>query len=124
MNHLLAQSVPYLALVVALVAAVIDTKTGRIPNYLTLPCLLIAPTVHGLTGGGLQLATSLFGALLCLLVPWVFYRMSQGTAIGGGDVKLFAALGAWFGPTLGLEVEFASFVLLGVIAVTKLTFSG
>jgi prepilin peptidase CpaA len=59
-----------------------------------------------------------------MLVPWGFYRVSRGTAIGGGDVKLFATLGALVGPTLGLEIQFSSFVLLGAIAITQLTFAG
>jgi prepilin peptidase CpaA len=123
-NHILIQYAPFAALFIALVASVIDAKTGNIPNYLTLPSLLGAIVIYGTIGGAVALASSLLGALVCLLVPWVFYRVSKGTAIGGGDVKLFAALGACVGPTLGLEMEFASFVLLGVIAITQLTFKG
>jgi prepilin peptidase CpaA len=110
--------------VLAFTAAFIDYRTGKIPNVLTLPCLLISPMAYGALGGAPALASSLFGALICLFIPWLFYRISRGTAIGGGDVKLFAALGAIVGPTLGLEMEFSSFVLLGVIAMTQLTFQG
>jgi prepilin peptidase CpaA len=123
-NPVITLSVAVSAVIVALLAAVIDARTGKIPNYLTLPWLLLAPLAHGYYGGAWRVATSLLGALLCLVIPGTLYRLSHRTAIGGGDVKLFAALGAIVGPTLGLEMEFASFVLLGVIAVTKLTFTG
>ena len=57
-------------------------------------------------------------------MPAILYRVSHGKAIGGGDVKLFAALGALLGPSLSIEVQFGAFVLLTVFALIRLTFRG
>jgi prepilin peptidase CpaA len=62
--------------------------------------------------------------LLCGGVPWLVFRASGGQAIGGGDVKLFGALGALLGPTLGLELELESLVLLLGAALVRLAFRG
>jgi len=112
------------AVIIAAVSAVTDARTGKIPNWLTLPVVLIAPIVRGGLTGAWPMALSLLGGLLCAIMPWGLYQMSQHAAIGGGDIKLFAALGTLTGPALGLEIEFASFVLLGAVAITSLTFKG
>ncbi len=39
-------------------------------------------------------------------------------------MKLFAALGAWLGPSLSIEIEFGAFVLLAAFALIRLTFRG
>lgn len=54
------------------------------------------------------LAGFLFGFILFFLL-WIF-----GIA-GGGDVKFFAALGAWIGPRLALYVLVVTLVVLGMI---------
>ena len=61
---------------------------------------------------------------MCGGAPWLLYRGTAGQGIGGGDVKLFAALGALTGPTLGLEIEFAAFALLAFFALLQLAFRG
>jgi prepilin peptidase CpaA len=94
--------VPTAMLVVAAAAAVTDARTGLIPNWLTLPTLLAALLFHLITQGVGGLAFSLAGALACGLVPYILFRTGS---MGGGDVKLLAALGALAGPQAGLEVE-------------------
>jgi prepilin peptidase CpaA len=80
---------------VSAAAAVIDLRTGRIPNPLTA----------GVAAGGLALAAcgvtghSLAAALLGGALGFVL--MTPGHVLGGtgaGDVKLLAALGTWLGP--------------------------
>jgi prepilin peptidase CpaA len=120
-----------LAMAVAAVAAVYDWRRGEIPNWLTFGTLLLAPLIHGVRaimgGASLQAAAveggnALLGALLCALVPWVLYRAG---GLGGGDLKLFAGLGALLHPLVGLEAETYSFVLLlVVVAPMKLAFKG
>jgi prepilin peptidase CpaA len=112
------------ALLLSVVAAVTDARSGRIPNWLTLPAsagALAAQALAGGTGGAVQ---SLAGFLLCAGVPWVVFRTSKGRAIGGGDVKLFGALGAWLGPTMGLEIELGALALLLVVALVRLACAG
>ena len=109
---------------VSLVAAAIDFRTGRIPNWLTFSAMLSglaqAVVLHGKSG----FMQALLGLCLCGAVPWLLHRFSDGQAIGGGDVKLFAAVGAFAGATRGIEIEFASFTLLAVFALVQLAFRG
>lgn len=94
-------------------AAVTDTKSGLIPNWLTLPTLTMAPLAQLLCGGPAGVAHALGGMLACGLGPLLMFGLR---AIGGGDVKLFAALGALCGPSLGLELQLVSYVIAAVVA--------
>jgi prepilin peptidase CpaA len=44
--------------------------------------------------------------------------------MGGGDVKLLAAVGALLGPVLGLEVELYAFVAMAVFACARMAYDG
>jgi prepilin peptidase CpaA len=113
-----------LGLVAAATAAVTDVRSRRIPNWLTLPLACGAVGLHAAVGGGRDAGASLAGLFLAGLVPWVCFRLSHGRAIGGGDVKLFAALGALRGATEGLEILLSACVLVAVWALVRLTFAG
>lgn len=108
------------ALVIGLLLAVswTDVRTGRIPNRLTYPGIIAAFLLHAaadlLRGRGvlesgavsrwvssLTFLDSLLGFAACggmMLVCFVFL------AVGGGDVKLGAFLGAILGMERGLSV--------------------
>jgi prepilin peptidase CpaA len=115
---------------VAGVAAWTDTRSGHIPNWLTLGALALGLVGHTVVGwrfgdgwhdGLAEGGEALGGALLCSLVPLLMYWRG---AIGGGDVKLFAALGALCQPMAGLEVETYSFIAAALIAPAKLAYQG
>ena len=111
------------ALAVAFVAAAIDARTGRIPNALTIPATLVGVLLHvprGIAGTG----ASVVGCALAAMLPWLMHLATRGAAIGGGDVKLFAALGALCGPMAGIEMEFLAFLTLAVFAVVRLAWAG
>lgn len=112
------------AVVVSAVGAVIDARSGRIPNALTLPALagglLLNTAFHGTYGA----VASIAGVVLAGGIPAILHRITRGAAIGGGDVKLFAALGALLGPTVGLQLELLAFGLLAVFALVRLAFLG
>jgi prepilin peptidase CpaA len=114
---------PAIALLVGVVAAITDYRTGRIPNRLTFSAMLLGFAGHSLQGlaSGVE---SLLGTAVCTAVPGMVYKVSRGQGIGGGDIKLFAALGALLGPSCGHEVEFSSFLLVGVFALFRLAFLG
>jgi prepilin peptidase CpaA len=118
------------ALLVTAVAAWTDGKRGIIPNWLTLGALGAAFVWHfvaGLSfshswGGGLRsLGASVLGALLCSAVPTFLYWKG---AIGAGDLKLFAALGALCHPLVGVEMELYGFVAAALIAPARLAYDG
>jgi prepilin peptidase CpaA len=113
-----------LAVTVSLVAAITDARTGRIPNWLTGSATVLGIALYATLGGVRSAGVSLLGVLLGVAVPAILYRGSQGRAIGGGDVKLFAALGALLGPTLGLETQFGAFLLLALFAMIQLSYRG
>ena len=92
-------------------AAVFDHRRRIIPNALTLPVLFTVPLIHGWFGGEWSLVSSVFAALVCFAPAYFLFRRS---ALGGGDVKMFAALGATLGLHAGLELQLTAFVLLTV----------
>ena len=117
------------ATLLAAAAAWFDWRTGHIPNRLTLLGLAVAILGHflhgtmtaGLGAGVEQAAFAVLGALGCALVP-LFMRWKG--AMGGGDVKLFAALGAALHPLAGLEAETYAFVAAMLLAPAKLAWEG
>ena len=94
------------------------------PNWLTLPFLGFGLVANGLAHGLSGLSLSFLGLILCSLVPWLLFHGSGGGAIGGGDVKLAAAIGALTGPTVGLEIEFMALLALVFWALVRLTYQG
>ena len=117
------------ATVVAACAAWTDLRTGHIPNRLTFVALLAAIGAHfvrgthagGIGAGLTQAVFAIGGALLCALVPMFMYLRG---GIGGGDVKLFAAIGAALHPLAGIEAETYAFIAAAVIAPAKLAWEG
>lgn len=71
-------------------------------------CAVCAPLAHGLAAASFRAGLdSVLGALACAAVPAILFRQD---AIGGGDVKLLAAIGALLGARLGLEAEMWAFL--------------
>lgn len=93
-----------------------DIASRRIPNVLTLGGLVVGLAIHASAGavgggflGGLRgVGFALLGAFGCGLVPFLAWRRGE---MGGGDVKLFAAIGALVGPALGFDVEARAFAI-------------
>lgn len=88
-------------------AAVTDSRTGRIPNWLTVPAIVGGASLAWVRGSPVSLFDSASGVLACAVVPVLLF--SRG-AMGGGDAKLFAALGAALGPSSGLGVQVVAYV--------------
>lgn len=93
-----------LALTALLLAAltalsVIDIRTYRLPDWLTLPLIALGLGAAGLLGETIWLhglgAAVGYGALVAL--EKTYEKMRGRPGLGRGDAKLFAAAGAWCG---------------------------
>jgi prepilin peptidase CpaA len=117
------------ALIATGIAAIIDLRTGHIPNRLTLGAFALGVGGHvipalahgGLAGAATAFAETMIGAALGGAVPFLLWRMG---ALGGGDVKLFAALGALLGPFRGLEAQLMSFACAALVFPLQLAWQG
>lgn len=110
-----------LAVLAACVAAITDLRTRTIPNWLTLPCSLLGLALAGSARGGEGLVLAALGALACFLPPYFLFVRG---ALGGGDVKLFGALGALLGARAGLELELGAFALVASFALLSMAVRG
>jgi len=84
--------IPTIVIAVGVIACVFDIRTRRIPNALTFSAALAGLLFHFAKAGvdGAQFAAGGWVVGLLLLLPY----FALG-GMGGGDVKLVAALGAW-----------------------------
>ena len=110
-----------LVAVIVVAAAATDLRSRRIPNWLTLSgvCagLLLNWAISGLHGIG----TAVSGMALGFGCYFVLYCLR---AMGAGDVKLMAAVGAVVGPGNWVAVFIASALAGGVLAVALMIWKG
>ena len=90
-----------------IIAVVIDGRSRRIPNWLTLPVMGAALLWH-IADAGLSGFLFSFGGLAAGLgLMFIPYLMG---GLGGGDVKMLAAVGA----IKGAWFAFAAFLCMGI----------
>jgi prepilin peptidase CpaA len=108
------------AVVLSLIAGWTDLRSRRIPNWLTVPGLVIGMGLNTILGGWSGLKTSLLGALIGLaLLPFVLLR-----SLGAGDWKLAGALGSFAGPALLTDLLIASVFVAGLMAAALIIYKG
>jgi prepilin peptidase CpaA len=112
MTQNLMTSVAVLA--VGLAACVLDVRTRRIPNVLTFGAALGGFLFHVVSGGLDGSLTAAGGSLVGVLLFLPFFALG---GMGGGDVKLLAALGAWIGPRETLWLAAYSAIAGGALGV-------
>ena len=103
--------VPLLGLL--LLAAVIDLRERRIPNWLTFGVIAAGFARALLITGPTGLAPALSGLAAAAAVPFILFVMG---ALGGGDVKLLAGIGVWMGAAQALAV-FAATCVIGLVLI-------
>jgi prepilin peptidase CpaA len=91
-------------------AAVIDWRHRRIPNWLTL-AVIAGGLARGMIFG--QMEQAVLGLLVGASIPLGMFLLR---ALGGGDVKLMAGVGAWLGPRPSIAV-FAVAAIFGLLIV-------
>ena len=96
---------------ILILAAWIDGKELKVPNWITFPMVLTGLIYSTCTG---SLSAGLMGmatGLACLLPLYAVGGM------GAGDVKLMAGIGAWLGWQITMEAFIVSVVVGAVMAV-------
>lgn len=111
---------PAAALLAALVlaAAVGDWRSRRIPNWLTAGGILAGFALNAAYGAWRQAALG-FALAAAVYLPLYLLR-----AMGGGDLKLMAAVGAITGPSIWLAIFVFTAILGGIAALALLSIRG
>ncbi len=99
-----------------LVHFVIDLKHQILPDSINIylaslfgiMAILQGEWMKGLIGG-------LLGLGFPLLVSWIFYKLKGQVGLGGGDIKLYGALGIFLGPIMVMQNIFLSCFLGALI---------
>jgi prepilin peptidase CpaA len=107
-----------LALLVIL-AALFDYRSRRIPNWLTLTGAITGIVLQSALHRTAGLTTSLKGMGLALLIYIPLYLLR---GVGGGDVKLMAAVGAISGPANWLAIMLLTALVGGIFAIFLIAF--
>jgi prepilin peptidase CpaA len=107
-------------------SAYTDLAHGKIYDRVTYPAIAIGLTLNFLIGGiagpgNFNLIAAVLGFLLGLLGLGVFYVSG---AMGGGDVKLAAAIGAFIGYRYLLWALFYSSLVGGIMALALVIWKG
>jgi prepilin peptidase CpaA len=96
-----------------LAAVLADVTRRRIPNLLVLTGLLAGVLCHSVLPDGLGIGSSLLGAALALGLFLPLYLLR---AMGAGDVKLMAMVGAFVGLPNVLGATLGTLIVGGVMA--------
>lgn len=110
-TYALLMAAPALGLVVW--AAIVDLHSRRIPNWLTFSLILSGIAQSAAFGTLCAPVESMSGLAVGFVLLFPLFALG---AVGGGDLKLLAGLGAWFGPLAALQL-FCIEALVGAVLV-------
>ena len=117
MNGLTPVMVLYGALALMLAfAAFGDVRTRIIPNWLVITIAAGAPLMWAATGMSLwpEIAIQIGVAIGFMVLFSIFFALN---AMGGGDVKLIAALALWFPAIAFLQLLMVMSIIGGIITI-------
>lgn len=106
---------------VGLLAALMDVRSFRISNLVTLPLLVAGLVFHSIAFSGAGLAYAAQGAIVGFACLILFYALG---GMGAGDVKLLTAVGAWIGPHAVFGLFIVSSLLMCLYAVSLTWWQG
>jgi prepilin peptidase CpaA len=95
------------------IAAGIDWRHRRLPNWLTVLMILSGFAGSFSAGHVASPGQAILGAIVGFMIPFVLFALG---ALGGGDVKLVAGVGAWLGPIFVIKIFLAA-AIVGMIIV-------
>ncbi len=116
---MLKEAVLVLCGAMAATAGVTDWRHRRIPNWLTMPGVLVGIAANSAAYGWPGTKSSLLGAGLglALLLPFVLVR-----AFGAGDWKLAGAVGSFLGPRPLIGVLIVAVLVAGLMAMALIIY--
>ncbi|MBI2521584.1 MAG: prepilin peptidase [Bdellovibrio sp.] len=108
------------ALVFSLLVAhvVVDLRHQLLPDGINIFLAIFLFTLSLLNGEWLRgLYGMILGLILPLIVTYLFYLVKGVVGLGGGDIKLFGALGLFLGPLGVIQNIFVSCLLGSVVGI-------
>ena len=109
------------AVAVGTAACVTDLRSRRIPNVLTFGAAVAAFVFHAFASNGSGFGFGVSGWLVGGAVMFLPFALG---GLGGGDVKLLAALGAWLGPMNAMWLALYTGMAGGVMALAVAAYFG
>lgn len=129
-NNLIGFVFVYIFFIITYLLLVIDAKTMYLPDELTYPLLwigLVSYVINNNTFGSIDLRLSVLGVitgyLSLFVVSFVGKKLKGFEVMGGGDLKLLAAIGAFIGP-IGAIYTFFIAPFVGLITWALIRASG
>jgi prepilin peptidase CpaA len=105
----------------AIIIAYYDVRYRRIPNPFVLATFISGVAMNAILGGFPGIVASLAGCLLGFVLMFMLHVFG---AMGAGDVKLFAAIGAVTGAHLVLPTFLVVILTGGVLALISVIHNG
>ncbi len=100
--------------ILLIIAAAGDVVSLRIPNWLTIATAVLFLPMAFLTGMPLsEFATHMLAGGILFVAGFIFFQFGL---FGGGDAKLMAAAGLWFGTSQTLPFLFVTALAGGALA--------
>jgi prepilin peptidase CpaA len=119
---MMPQALPLLPMLALLVwAAVQDLHSRRIRNWLTLALMCAGLANSFLPTAAVSPMQAGLGLAAGFALPFVLFALG---ALGGGDVKLLAGIGAWVGPVAVVQVFLVAAVVGLVIVLGQCAWQG
>jgi prepilin peptidase CpaA len=119
MPYRLLMLVPMVMLLI--VAAAQDMRHRKIRNWLTLSLVLGGITQSMTASHTVEPMQSLMGIAVGFTLTFVLFALG---ALGGGDVKLMAGVGAWVGPVVALQVFMLASIAGMIIVLVQCAWNG
>lgn len=101
-----------------LVHLIVDLKHQILPDSINLYLALLFLLISVFTNSWMfWLSGAAIGLGFPLLVSWIFYQLKGQVGLGGGDIKLFGALGIYLGPIGIMQNIFLSCFLGALVGI-------